>query len=61
MKKELKRAIVNFIFENDREFQIVNATKKKFRNYIYDDEGEYLIGGEDVADFIEQAIKLLIK
>ena len=61
MKKELKQAIVNFLLENDKEFQITNYTKNKFRLYIYDDKGEYLIGGEDVANFIERAIDLLIK
>lgn len=61
MKKELKQAIVNFIFENEKNFQITNATKEKFREYIYTSKGEYLIGGEDVKDFINDAIKLLTK
>lgn len=60
MKKELKQAIVNFIFDNEKEFQIINTTTDKFRPYIYDNEGEYLIGGKDVYDFIKDAIKLLI-
>lgn len=60
MKKELKLAIINFIFENEKAFQIVNTTIDKFRPYIYDDKGEYLIGGEDVRLFIKEAIRLLI-
>ncbi len=61
MKKELKKAIVNFILDNEREFQITNVTVQNFRLYIYDDKGEYLIGGEDVSKFIHDAIDLLIK
>lgn len=59
MKKELKQAIVNFIFDNDKEFQLHTATTKKFRNYIFDESGNFLIGGKDVSDFIGQTIKLL--
>lgn len=59
MKTELKKAIVNFIFENLNEFQINNATVNKFRPYIYDESGNYLIGGEEVSIFINEAIKLL--
>ena len=59
MNKELKKAIVNFIFENDKQFQINNATIDKFRPYIYDSEGNYLIGGKQVANFIDDIIKLI--
>jgi hypothetical protein len=59
MYKELKHAIVKFIMENDKEFQLHNSATKQFRNYIYDDKGNYLIGGEIVSKFIEDAIKLL--
>ena len=59
MKKELKKAIIDFIFEKEKEFQLHNATIEKFRPYIYDANGNYLIGGEDVANFISKAIKLL--
>lgn len=59
MKKELKQAIINFIFDNEKEFQIVNNTVDNFRAYIYDSKGEYLIGGEDVRIFIKNAIKLI--
>ncbi len=59
MKKELKQAIVNYIFDNEKDFQLVNNTTDKFRAYIYDSKGEYLIGGDDVKDFINQAIELL--
>lgn len=59
MRKELKQAICNFIFDNENNWQLHIATLEKFRQYIYDADGEYLIGGKEVADFIEHAIKLL--
>ena len=59
MRTELKKAIIAYIFENKLDFQLHNATNYKFKNYIYDDKGEYLIGGEDVSKFIDNAIKLL--
>jgi hypothetical protein len=59
MKTELKKAIVNFIFDNEKEFQINNATTNKFKHYIFDPEGNYLIGGEEISNFISSAIKLL--
>lgn len=59
MKTELKKAIVNFILDNEKEFQLHNTTTQKFRAYIYDSEGSYLIGGKEVGEFIRDAIKLL--
>jgi len=59
MKKELKQAIINYIFENLKDFQLVNNTKDEFRAYIYDSKGEYLIGGEDVYIFIKDAVELI--
>jgi hypothetical protein len=59
MNIELKKAIVNFIFENSKEFQIINATVNNFKLYIYDDKGNFLIGGKEISEFISNAIKLL--
>jgi hypothetical protein len=59
MKKELKAAIIAYILDNLSNFQLDNDVTGKFRAYIYDHEGEYLIGGEDVRCFIKSAIKLL--
>ena len=59
MNTELKKAIVNFIFERESEFQLKNATIEKFRPYIYYPEGNYLIGGEEVSKFIDEIIKIL--
>ena len=59
MNKKLKQAIVNFIIENEKEFQLTNRTAEEFRPYIYDNKGKYLIGGEEVLNFIRDAEKLL--
>jgi len=59
MNTELKKAIINFMFDNSKDFQLTNNTIKEFRLYIYDDKGNYLIGGENVSNFIKQAEKLI--
>lgn len=60
MDTQLKKVIIESIFENENEFQIVNYIKENFRAYIYDSKGGYLIGGEKVAEFINKAIDLII-
>lgn len=59
MNTELKKEIVNFIFDNSNEFQIINYTVNEFKLYIYNNEGNFLIGGKEVSEFISEAIKLL--
>ena len=59
MRKELKKAIIDYIFENEKEFQLTNSVRTKFRAYIYDGEGNYLIGGKEVSEFIREAIKII--
>lgn len=59
MNKTLQKAIIEYIFDNLDEFQIINATKREFSPYIYDAKGEYLIGGAQVGNFITKAIKLI--
>jgi len=59
MRKELKKAIIDYIFKNEKEFQLTNSVTTKFRAYIYDADGNYLIGGEEVSEFIREAIKLI--
>ena len=61
MKNELKKVIINFILDNQTEFQLYSATKKEFREYIYNSKGDYLIGGNDVSTFIDEAIILITK
>ena len=59
MNKQLKQEIINFIFENEKVFQLQSITIGNFKEYIYNSQGNYLIGGEDVAEFIGKAVKLL--
>lgn len=59
MHKELKKEIIKWLLENENRWQRLNACTKEFRNYIYNDEGNYLIGGEEVSNFIEEADDLI--
>lgn len=59
MYKELKKAILDWLLDNENEWQRVNACHQKFRAYIYDGDGNYLIGGGIVSKFITDADKLL--
>ncbi len=59
MYKELKAAILNWLLENENQWQRVNACTEAFREYIYGKDGNYLIGGKDVAEFITAADKLI--
>ena len=52
MNEDLKKAIIDYMFSHKKEFQLVNATVEKFRQYIYDETGEYCIGGKKVYEFI---------
>lgn len=58
MNQELKNSIIKYVQENKHAFQIVNQTKDTFRKWIYTDKGEYEIGGEKVAQFINDFIKI---
>ena len=58
---ELKQDILKYIFDNKDEYQLTNATIDNFREYIYNAKGEYLIGGELIAEFITKAINLITK
>ena len=59
MNKELKKAIILWLLGHEYEWQRVNACYEAFRPYIYNVDGNYLIGGEIVSNFISQADKLL--
>lgn len=61
MHKELKKAIIDFLFENENLFQRTNGTVNHFKQYIYTEKGEHCIGGKEVYDFIRDAEKLLYK
>ena len=59
MFKDLKQAIFNWLLENENQWQRVNVCVKAFRAYIYDENGNYLIGGQVVFKFIVDADKPL--
>lgn len=61
MNKELKKAIINWLIDNENEWQRVNSCRNYFRWYIYNSDGNYLIGGKEVAEFISNADKLLYR
>lgn len=43
------------------EFQDINTVVAEFKPYIFDSEGEFLIGGKQVHDFIVDSLKLIEK
>lgn len=49
---ELRKAIVEWLLENENVWQRTNECREHFRQYIYNDEGNYIIGGKKVSDFI---------
>ena len=59
MRKELKAEILKWLLEHEKEWQRVNACTEAFRQYIFNAEGNYLIGGQTVSEFITEADKLL--
>jgi len=59
MRIELKKAIIDFMFENINYFGLTNHTVDKFRQYVYTPEGEHCFGGKEVYDFICQSEKLI--
>jgi hypothetical protein len=61
MHTELKKAIIDYIFQNPKEHQLNHATTEKFKAYIFDSEGNYLIGGPTVTEFIFDAIQLITR
>ena len=56
---ELKKAIIDWLFDNKNVWSRENACREYFRPYIYNAEGNYLIGGKEVSDFISEAEKLI--
>ena len=61
MRTELKKAIIEYMLENINHHQLVNSTVAQFRAYIYTEKGDYLIGGEEVSEFISDIDKILKK
>ena len=60
MNQELKDAIIKTVQENKDEFQLYNAITEAYQGYIYNNTGGYVIGGEKVAQFINDFIKIYI-
>jgi len=56
---ELKQAIINYIFENYNLFNRLNCTTKKFKNYIFDENWNYLIWWKDIIEWIEKIDKMI--
>lgn len=59
MNNELKRLIINWLLDNENQWQRVNTCRDHFRNYIYDNDGNHIIGGEIVSQFIKDSNNLL--
>lgn len=56
---EFKQQVVEWICEHADEFQLINACVEHFSRYVYDENGNYLIGGEMRFNFIVDACRLL--
>jgi len=61
MNLELKKAIFSFMCDHQKEFQLVNFTIDEFRPYIYNSEGNFLIGGQTVYEFISTIYETIFK
>jgi hypothetical protein len=61
MNLELKKQIFLFMCDHQNEFQLVNFTVSEFRPYIYTPEGNFLIGGETVYEFISTIYETIFK
>lgn len=55
---ELKKSILAWYLENINTWQRSNACREAFRQYIYDADGNYIIQGKAVSDFIDAVEKL---
>jgi len=58
MNKELKQAIIKWVIENENALQLTNDTTNQFKAYIFDEKGEWLIGGQEISNFIDKFIDL---
>ena len=61
INRELIRNIMLWIIENEEDVQIKNNCVNNFKDYIYNKDGNYLIDGEQMANFIYEQIDLLKK
>lgn len=56
---ELMESILIWLLRSKNVSNRVRNCIDEYRNYIYDDIGNYLIGGEQVVNFIKKANKLI--
>lgn len=56
---QLKQAIINYIFENYNLFNRLNNTIHNFKNYIYNENWNYLIGWKEIIEWIEKIDKMI--
>ena len=56
---ELKKAIINYIFEKYNVFNRLNNTIHNFKNYIYDENWNYLIWWKDILGWIQNIDKMI--
>lgn len=59
VRTDLKKAIIDWLFEHENSWQRRIVCYDTFKTYIYDSLGNYLIGGKDVYDFIAMADDLI--
>lgn len=56
---ELKKAIFDYLAEHKDTRNRLNFVREHFREYIYNSEGNYLIWGKEISDFITELDKLI--
>lgn len=61
MNLQLKKEVLLWLLENENKWQRVNTCVNQFNSYIYNNEGDFLIGGARVYEFIKNADSLLFK
>lgn len=49
---DIKIAICEWFGKNIDRFQRINSCCNEFRSYLYDADGNYLIGGKEIGEFI---------
>lgn len=59
MYKELKKQILEWLLEHENTFNRTNACREEFRQYIFNADGNFIIGGDVVSDFITRADALI--
>lgn len=61
INNDLKKAMADWVFEHINEYQLYNAASEHFRAYIFDANGNWLIGGEANYNFLHKLIDIIIE